>query len=146
MANKVLMVRADLNEQQRSMLLSAFPPRYPNVYCRHMVWAYGVPEDFVYPKDEPVTFTVTGRHLGHGHEALVGVASFDGDGDEAITRQANNDKLLHITLSTDDGIAPVKGGEIEPAGMIAFNPVPVPLRLILHLVLGHPMRLIAERR
>jgi len=139
MANKIQMVRADLDDRQRSLLLSAFPPRYPNVYCRQLVWAYGVPEDFEFPK-EPVTFHIFAHHIGEGHEALVG-AVYDAD-DIGRSFQANNGRRLHITLSAADGVPPARGGEIDVNAVREFPAI----KLTLHLKIGHAVRLVAERQ
>jgi hypothetical protein len=139
MANKVLMLRADLNPQQRSQLLAAVPPRYHNVYCRHLVWAYGVSEDFVYPKDEPVEFTIAGHHVGPVHEALVGYVRV---GDDFHSHKPNGE-AWHITLSTCDGVPPKEAGNISAGSVRVISPG---LVLTLNLVLGHPVRLTAERR
>jgi hypothetical protein len=70
MPNQVFWIQAAFDDEQRSRLLDAFPPLFKNIYCRQMIWAYNVPDDFVWPQ-EPLTMTVTGHHVGDGHEALV---------------------------------------------------------------------------
>jgi hypothetical protein len=114
---------------QRSRLLAAFPPLFENIFCRQLVWAYRIPDDFAWPQD-PLVMTVTGHHAGDGHQALVCSVATAG---ETVTLQALGNKRLHITLSTATGVPP------------SVRPVE-PLSLTVRLRRGHAMRLLAEHR
>jgi hypothetical protein len=138
MPNHVFMIHAVFDDGQRSRLLGAFPPLFHNIYCRQLVWAYRIPDDFAWPQD-PLVMTVTGHHAGDGHQALVcSVARPEG----TVTMQALGNKRLHVTLSTATGVPPASGGDIEPDQV---RPVE-PLSLTIRLRRGHAMRLAAEHR
>lgn len=138
MPNHVFMIHARFDDDQRSQLLDAFPPLFHNIYCRQLVWAYRIPDDFVWPQD-PLVMTVTGHHVGDGHQALVCSVELP---EETATMQALGNKRLHITLSTADRVPPASGGDIE---LDKVQPVE-PLSLTIRLSRGHAMRLAAERR
>jgi hypothetical protein len=139
MANQVFMIHALLDDSQRSQLLDAFPPRFPNIYCRHLVWAYGIPDDFVWPENQPLALTVIGHHVGDGHEALVCSVASDG---QTVMMQALGNKLLHIGLSTADRVPPSAGGDIDPDKVHDVDPISLDITLIK----GHARKLVAERR
>jgi hypothetical protein len=138
MPNQVFMIRARFDDDQRSQLLDVFPPLFHNIYCRQLVWAYRIPDDFVWPQG-PLAMTVTSHHVGDGHQTLVCSVAMK---EEAVTMQALGNKRLHVTMSTANGVPPTSGGDIEPDKV---RPVE-PLSLTIRLSRGHAMRLVAERR
>jgi hypothetical protein len=138
MPNQVFMIHARFDNGQRSNCWVAFPPLFHNIYCRQLVWAYRIQDDFVWPQ-HPLAMTVTGHHAGDGHQALVCSVALP---EETVTMQALGNKRLHITLSTANRVPPASGGDIEPDRV---RPVE-PLSLIIRLRLGHAMRLAAEHR
>jgi hypothetical protein len=138
MPNQVFMIHAVFDNDQRARLLDAFPPLFENIYCRQLVWAYRIPDDFVWPQ-HPLAMTVIGHHASDGHQALVCSVELPG---ATVTMQALGNKRLHVTLSTATGVAPASGGDIEPDKV---RPVE-PLSLTIRLRRGHAMRLAAEHR
>jgi hypothetical protein len=126
MSNNIRTVSGSLSNGQRDLILRRFYPRFDNVFCVQITWAYNVPQDFDYPR-QMLDLTLTGHHIGDGHEALVGrltdpgeVTSFPG-GPLGMLRP--DGKLVHITLSTADGIPPARASEIEMRDVAPVDPV-----------------------
>lgn len=141
MTNQVNIVHVNLSPEQREDLLDRFPPRFVNVYCRHLMWAYRVPDDFTWPTGA-VDLTITGYYLGQGYDTLVATVR-DADGTEYTHQQTGQPaKLLHITHSTAEGMPPLAGGEIDADMIDAVTP----FTLRIALVAGHARRLFPERR
>ena len=92
-------------------------------------WAYNIPNDFEYPRQE-LELTITGHHIGDGHEALVGLLSDRTEGSSFEPCDTRPDgKLVHITLSTAEGVPPAAAGSIDPDAIIAVAPVSLTVRL-----------------
>ena len=105
MSNNIRTVSGSLSNDQRALMLRRFFPRFDNVFCVQITWAYNVPQDFDYPR-QMLDVTFTGHHIGDGHEALVGRLSDPGDpGFETMFRP--DGKPIHLTLATAPGVPPV---------------------------------------
>ena len=135
---------ANLDQEDRQKILSVFLPKFSNVYCFGIVWAYKVHSEYDRPLGR-VRFRIYGRHTGNGHEALVGelIGQDTGKGFAEIGPvQTRPDGLyLRITLSTDDGVAPGFAGDIDPLCIEACEPIEVDLEFKIHpMHVQHPDR------
>jgi hypothetical protein len=131
MPNTKRTVSASLSNDQRGLLLRQFYPRFDDVFCVQVTWAYDVPQDFEFPR-QLLDLTISGHHIGDGHEALVGRLTDPGDptrfpaGPLGMFRP--DGKPIHLTLSTLPGIPPARAGEIELRNVLAVNPVRLRIR------------------
>ena len=142
MPNNVFLVLANFSVDQRAELLQRCPPRFVNVWCRHLVWAYKVPEDFAWPKERPLKLTITAEHQGEGHHALIGHIDIDGHTYDRQQLGEEPRKWLHITMSTDDGVPVMAAGEIDLHAVYGVEQ----FELDVTLTKDNARRLTAERR
>lgn len=112
MSKKLFTVTATFDGSLRKKILAEYQPNFTNVYCFGTTWAYGVQDDYPVPPG-PLFFTVWGHHRGDGHEALVGEITRGSVNGEMLAIRRPDDKLVHITLSTMDGVAPARSGDID---------------------------------
>jgi hypothetical protein len=131
MSNNVRTVSGSLSNDQRALLLRQFYPKFDQVYCVQVTWAYNVPEDFDFPR-QLLNLTISGHHVGDGHEALVARLTDPGDqsrfpaGPLGLIRP--DGKPLHLTLSTASGIPPARAGDIDLGKVLAVKPVSLRIR------------------
>ena len=121
MSKKLFTVTATFDGSLRKKILAEYQPNFTNVYCFGTTWAYGVQDDYPVPPG-PLFFTVLGRHRGDGHEALVGQIMRGSVNGELLASRRPDDKLVHITLSTMDGVAPARSGDIDASRIEIIDP------------------------
>ncbi len=99
-------IGADVPAGFRTGILQRFHARHPQVFCKQITWAYGVDGDFYFPTWD-LKCSVYGYHETATTQALalcVDEREYRPDG-----------KLFHLTISTANGVPPVKAGELMVA-------------------------------
>ena len=94
---------ADVSSSTRAQLLRMFPPRFSQVFCKSVTWAYRVTDEFEF-SPLAADIKVYGHHQTDEHEALLV--------DLGGHRLRPDGKRLFLTLSTAHGVEPAKAGEI----------------------------------
>ncbi len=107
-----------VSEVSRALLLDRFGPKFANVVCHHITWAFKVAEDTLLPAPKLV--------------AIVGYAT-DGAGVECLVVEVDGNTgrsdggTYHVTLSLAEGRKPVESNKvIESAG---FTALPEPIAI-----------------
>jgi hypothetical protein len=120
-----------LDEESRSKLLTAYPPRFPDIIAHHITLAFGIPlsQDIL---DGFISV------FGNSIVEVVGCVS-GGGVDAAVVRVNGNlyrpdTKVFHITLSIDrsTGVKPVDANKLlvsYPWNMIKNMSITNPLML-----------------
>lgn len=112
MTQKHWRVSADVPQATRAQLLRMFTPKFGQVFCKSMTWAYRVTDEFEFPT-QVVDAKVYGIHQADRHEALL--VGLGGD----LLRP--DGKRLFLTLSTDQGVEPVEAGNILDRNIRRFD-------------------------
>lgn len=125
MKQRKFRVFAPLSPADRARLLLLVRPRFENVFCFGVTYAYGVSENYPFP-DSEAELVLDGHHVGSGHEALTGLLR---QGAGVPARWRPDGKIIHVTLSTVYGVPPVRAGEIEPYAIMPIRPISCRVRL-----------------
>ena len=109
MSTRFWRIGAKVPADVRARLIEAYPPRFPDVFCDSITWAYRVEEDYSF-STEVQECIVIGHHRAETHDALQLLLSnrpYRPDG-----------KLLHITMSTAPGVQRAQTGDFRPEEVI----------------------------
>jgi hypothetical protein len=94
----------------RETLLGLFPPAFPDVYCRHVTLAYGVPQDHLVDDREREVLCYAYHRDDYTDAILVLVDGRQYQPDRPGDKWR---RPFHITLSTVAGVSPVKAGFVR---------------------------------
>lgn len=121
MTQKYGRIFLELSDSSREELLKHFPPRFSEVLAKHISLKHGLLSDHEYRFENVVV-------IGYQFTSYLDVLVVEVDGN--CTRLTDK-KLLHITLSTKPGIAPVCSNDV--LSEMLFQPCDLRLALDVEL-------------